>query len=1026
MKQTTRRDLLRTASALASTLALAVATAVAEPLEDLGLRLDDARAVAANEGPAALQKLAAEVDALSESGWTAERKTAARLLAGEIRFALDEPEAALEHHRRAEKLGQKGPFADDAAFAAIRSLELLGRDDDAAREWGEWLKRHSESPLRTEALLAAGWNAIRRDSLEAAAGFLERLQSEPWMSGDPRAKLAAATLSYLQGRGDAALALLGDSVAGPEAAYLKGLCLEAAGQMLPAAARFQEVVERYPRSPLRDPAMLAKADVFLKSQAHRSAAEEYARVATSAGRDDVRAEAELRGAASLYFDGDPNAAVERLRAIVAARPTSSVAARAQFLLGEVEYSQGAHETAIIEFQRVLSNHFHSDVAARAQYRVGRALDALDRSREATSAYQAVVAGYSQAPEAPAAAYLAGVGLLEQGLPLAAVPYFQLVLDRYAQEGRDGAFAFATDKHRELVEASLCLLELSYWKAGDLAQLSGVPHLMLSKMPPSKSTWRANALLIDADALASQSRFEESQAILEALLRDFPKHPVAIPANRLLAWTYSRRGEDELAIRTEERMLERYASQGDEHLASAFLNKAHIRFNEKDYKAAAAAYDEFARRFPEDENRLLALYQAGLSHQRLEHEGDAVDRWEEIVKTAPTAPIAEKAWIRAGDAYFRAEHYEEAKRCFEGLLANFADSPTVGRGALHVAQCEYNAGRDAEALELFADVIANHPGTPWASQAEEGLEAALYRLGQRADGVEVLAQLVERFPNSPFAADAQFEIARRSYEAEDWAAAAEQFRRVVTQFTTYAAADRAHHLMADSYARAGDKERARDAYEQFLFFFPESPLRPAVQFQLGSLRFDEGDWMRAALDFNATLEGESSAETKQAALYNLAMCQILLEQPEEAAATFQRFRAAQPARDERATDLAYRLGELQERAGRFEEAIARYDEAFASGPSATLATELGFRVGSCHEQLGHEDEAIRFYRKAATSENHADPFHVSACVRLGIIYEGREEPYRALAAYRDVVKNSKDQELVTAAKERVQHISSTLE
>jgi TolA-binding protein len=499
--------------------------------------------------------------------------------------------------------------------------------------------------------------------------------------------------------------------------------------------------------------------------------------------------------------------------------------------------------------------------------------------------------------------------------------------------------------------------------------------------------------------------------------------VAIPANRLLAWIYSRRGEDELAIQTEERMLERYAAVGDEHLASALLNKAHIRFNEKNYAAAATAYDDFVRRFPEGENNLLALYQAALSHQRLGHDGDAIDRWEKLVSIDPAAEIAEKAWIRTGDVYFRAGHYDDAKRCFQGLLEHFSESSAAGRGALHIAQCEYNAGRDAEALELYSDVMTRFPDTPYAREAEQGLEAALYRLGQREDGAEVLAQLIERFPNSPFAADAQFEIAMRSYQAEDYATAAEQFRRVVTQFTSYAAVDRAHHLMADCYVRTEDKDRARDAYEQFLFFFPSSELRSAVQFQLGSLRFEDGDYMRAAVDFTATLEEEISTETRQAALYNLALCQILLEQSDAAAATLETFRAKQAPGDPRATDVAYRLGDLHDRAGRFEEALGEYDKALASGPTEPLTVELHYRIGSCHDQLGHEEKAIEFYRKAARSEDHSDPFHVSAAVRLAALHEARGNHVGALAAYRDVIRNSTDQELVAAVKQRVEQLES---
>jgi TolA-binding protein len=186
--------------------------------------------------------------------------------------------------------------------------------------------------------------------------------------------------------------------------------------------------------------------------------------------------------------------------------------------------------------------------------VAQCLDRLDRDAEATGAYQAVVSGYPQTPEAPAAAYLAGVGLLDQKRPLAAVPYFQLVLDRYAKPDSAGTLTFATEQHQELVEAALCLLELSYHRAGDLGQLSGTPHLTLTRMPTSKSPWRAYALLIDADALAAQGRYPEAQSVLKTLITEFPAHDIGMHANRLLAWTQAQEGDNDLAIATEDAML----------------------------------------------------------------------------------------------------------------------------------------------------------------------------------------------------------------------------------------------------------------------------------------------------------------------------------------------------------------------------------------------------------------------------------------------------------------------------------------
>jgi TolA-binding protein len=405
-------------------------------------------------------------------------------------------------------------------------------------------------------------------------------------------------------------------------------------------------------------------------------------------------------------------------------------------------------------------------------------------------------------------------------------------------------------------------------------------------------------------------------------------------------------------------------------------------------------------------------------------GDAVDRWEAVVARDPTSEIGAKAWARAGDVYFRAEKHDDAKRCFAGLLEHVQQGEAAARATLRIAQCEYNAGRDAEALRGYADVIERFGDQAAAKEAAHGMELALYRLGRQDGGGAVLAELVERFPASSFAADAQFQIGMRAYEGEDWPAAAEAFRRVVTQFPSFSAADRAHFLMGESYEKADAKREASDAYAQFVHFFPNSELLPAVQFRLGSLRFAEGAFMQAAIDFTAVLDRKVSDETARAARYNLALCQIQLGSTEEARATLERFRSEQTVGDARAADVAYRLGDLHERAGRAKEAIAEYQAAIAMKPDPALTGELQYRIGSCRETLGDPDGAVRAFRGAVAASPKGHAYRLSSLARLAALYESSERFKDAVAAYQELIKGSDDAELVAAAKERVDQLQAS--
>ena len=1031
------QDLL--AGALATVLALTTAVtcpawaAEAAPdaggpvalLDQVGESYEALRWLPAAERPAALDQAELSLAKVLRTDLDAERKTAARFLSGRILLERGEAAQAEQAFRAAARGAGDGPLGDDAEFAAIEALEARGDDVAAAREWTKWEKRWPKSALVPAARLAQAWNLLRRGEAAGAATMLERLgTSHPWIRSHAPFVLARATAAYVAGRPSDALEALGPRPEGARAAYLRALCLSAQGSLLKAAAAFQEAAEREADAPLRDQALYAKANTFLLARDYRSAAGEFARVATRIENAELRAECELRAGAAVLLSGAPDSALALLRDVADRRTGSDVAARAQFLVGTCLVARGRHAEAIVEFNRVLKDYFQRSVAASAQYQVARCLDAMGRRADATGSYQSVVSGYPLEPESPAAAYLAGVGLYELGKPLAAAPYFQLVLDRYASRtGEGGVPVFARPEHQELVEAALCMLELSYHKAGNLGQLAGAPHLLLAKMPASRSPWRAWALMIDADASAAQARYAESQATLEKLAAEFPDHPVNAHATKLLAWTYARQGNDSLAVATEERLLARWGADAQpEVVSAAFLDIAHVRFNQKRYRESAAAYEDFLRRFPTHARRDEALYQAGLCYMRLDRAGDAVDRWERIVAAGPASRYAERAWARAGDAYFQAGKYDEAKRCYAGLLEHFAGSSAASIASLRLAQCAYNAGADATALEGYANTIARYPGTPAAREALRGQERSLYRLSQAPDGATTLARLVEQYPTSAFAADAQFQIARRAYTEKRWSEAADGFRRVVSQFPAFSGADQAQLLLADALAEAGSAGESQAALEQFVAFFPDSRLLPSVRFRLGVARFAAKDYMAAAIAFTGALEDSVAAEIAAPARYNLALCQRQLGRPDEARSELEAYRRDFPG-DARAADVAFQLGDLHESAGRTDEAVTEFAAALEQQPAPALRIEAAFRLGRVREAKGDAEGALRAYEIALAGSDRDDAYRLSAVARCAVLYESRKEYAKAVTAYRDIIRNARDEELVAVATDRVSQLES---
>ncbi len=987
---------------------------------EVGDAFESARLLDQSKRLDALAEVDASVERLVRGGLDRDQRDAARFLSAQLLRERGDFEGAA----RAFDDAAKGPWEADADFARIEALEAARHDDEAAKEWVKWEKRNGDSPLLPAARLARAWNALRRGQPDEANTLLAQVgKTAPWMTVRPRFRLAQALANHELGRDSVAVAILGDAPRNPLELHLRAICLVRMGRPLQAAAAFQQVAERMGDGPLADAARLAKANTFLMARDWRSASEEFARVAARATDPHVRAEAQLRSAGAVLLSGRTDSALVALRALAGQDDDGDVAARAQFLVAEGLVSESKFEEAVVAYNRVLARFFQHKIAASAQYRVARCLDAMGRGAEAIGSYQAVVTGYPLEPEAPAAAYLAGVGLLKQGRPRVAAPYFQIVLDRYARSDSRGDVVFARAEDRELVEAALCMLEWSWHSAGDPGQVAGAPHVLLQKMPASRSPWRACALLVDADASAALGRYAEAQSTLEKLSAEFPDKTLGASARQLLAWTYAKQGRDSLAVATEEELLARWGASGDDAIVSAAsLDIAHARFNQKRYREAAAAYEDFLRRWPKNPSRSIALYQAGLCYLRLGREGDAVDRWEAQVHDSASAPLSERAWARCGDVYFQAGHYDEARRAYQGLLENFSSGQAAGLASLRLAQCEYNAGHDADAVTAYSTTLERFAGTAYAREARRGMEQALYRLGRNADADTVLARLVEQYPDSPFAADAMFQIARRRYEAKKWNEAADGFRQVVSRYPGYGSAAQAQFLMADALGHTGDPERTLAAYEQFLSYFPENALAPTASLRAGLLHFQAKSWMPAAIAFTRALTDSAPPDVRGAALYDRALCRRELGQSDEARTDLMRYAVEFPT-GPLAAPAATALAAMEAAAGRLDSAQTGFARALSLKPDASLACEAAFRLGRVREQLADTTGAMRAYREAGQSPDLAQPYRLSALARLATLHEARHEYTRAIAAYRDIVKNSKDRELVAAASERVNRLSN---
>src|SRR5262249_50693034 len=133
-------------------------------LKDLGMTFEKARKLEPVQRSETLSDLDSRVAALL-GDLSGDQKAAAYYLSGEIRFANGRYDDATNAFRSSAGAAKDTPLAADATLAQIQAEEAAGRNDQAEKEWRDWLKVNGRSNAASEALLSRAWNAIRRDSL---------------------------------------------------------------------------------------------------------------------------------------------------------------------------------------------------------------------------------------------------------------------------------------------------------------------------------------------------------------------------------------------------------------------------------------------------------------------------------------------------------------------------------------------------------------------------------------------------------------------------------------------------------------------------------------------------------------------------------------------------------------------------------------------------------------------------------------------------------------------------------------------
>jgi outer membrane protein assembly factor BamD len=187
--------------------------------------------------------------------------------------------------------------------------------------------------------------------------------------------------------------------------------------------------------------------------------------------------------------------------------------------------------------------------------------------------------------------------------------------------------------------------------------------------------------------------------------------------------------------------------------------------------------------------------------------EAIAQWKRVKESGYISPeISAMADLRIADAQFENKNYIEAGASYESFRKFHPDSLKAPYALFRICLCNYNqiTGIDRDqtpvnnAVAMFESFLKQYPTSEYAPEARAKL----------ADCIDKQAQY-------------ETYIGRFYYHFGKYRAAAKRLEECIERYPEAPSLDESFYYLEKSYLKSGEKDKARETFNRFLFRFPTS-------------------------------------------------------------------------------------------------------------------------------------------------------------------------------------------------------------
>lgn len=336
-----------------------------------------------------------------------------------------------------------------------------------------------------------------------------------------------------------------------------------------------------------------------------------------------------------------------------------------------------------------------------------------------------------------------------------------------------------------------------------------------------------------------------------------------------------------------------------------------------------------------------------------------------------------------------------------------------------------ATAQSPAIEYVADLLDDLPSTisldmqfqldPVVLDISEELQTAKlkYKAGQWESVVDLLKPFIKEQPNHKRVPDARFLLGESLMQLHRYPAAIQQFRSLLSSTPNFSQTSHARFRVAEANMLAGNRQEARQLFEQFRVDYPQHSLNAYVLPYLGEIVADQNEnieWAKTLYTeaLRQYPDGPLQAESK------LRLALLYYQQQDFTKANELLFRLVETLdhSDGDYWDASYWLAMSDLQLDKHKLAADRFTALLESQPQHEFAAASAFYASQAFLKLEKPEQAVELY-ELIRADWPSSEYAVPAMLAEMRVARALGRPEQSFEVFEEI-KNSDDPELVSKA------------